>query len=318
MKRRDPVIYLSDPLPDNERAELLRIAPGARLAGASGLAADPALVERIDIVYSSLPPALWEKARSLSWLQVKWAGVETILQLPQVRSHPATITNVHIHGSAMSEHLWGMTFMLTRNLNRAVLRQKEEKWEENLREGLATLEGRTLCIVGLGKIGERCAAVGKALGMRVVGIRRRPAASPVADEVVGPGDRLKAFAEARVIMVLLPDTPGTRAFIGREELAVMKGAFLLNAGRGRSVDTDALVDALRAGTVRGAGLDVTDPEPLPRGHPLWQMPNVVISPHYAGNHPGYDAEAFQCFLDNLRRWVNGEPLQNVVDRAEGY
>ncbi|HUI70279.1 MAG TPA: NAD(P)-dependent oxidoreductase, partial [Spirochaetia bacterium] len=126
------------------------------------------------------------------------------------------------------------------------------------------------------------------------------------------------FAESRLIMVLLPDTKDTRAFIGREELAVMRGAFLLNGGRGRSVDTTALVDALRSGTLRGAGLDVTDPEPLPPGHPLWSMPNVIITPHYAGNHPGYDAEAFTVFIDNLGRWVRGEPLLNVVDKAAGY
>ncbi len=98
----------------------------------------------------------------------------------------------------------------------------------------------------------------------------------------------------------------------------MKGAFLLNAGRGRSIDTAALVDALKAGNVRGVGLDVTDPEPLPRDHPLWAMPNVIITPHYAGNHPGYDDEAFHVFLDNLGRWVRGEPLHNVVERSSGY
>jgi len=139
-----------------------------------------------------------------------------------------------------------------------------------------------------------------------------------ADEIVGPDRRREVFAVSRLIMVLLPDTGDTRAFIGKEELAVMKGAFLLNGGRGRSIDTAALVDALRSGAVRGAGLDVTDPEPLPPGHPLWSMPNVIITPHYAGNHPGYDAEAFTVFLDNLGRWVKGEPLQNVVDRTAGY
>ena len=98
----------------------------------------------------------------------------------------------------------------------------------------------------------------------------------------------------------------------------MQGAFLLNAGRGSSVDTDALVEALKNGTVRGAGLDVTDPEPLPAGHPLWGMPNAVITPHYAGVHPGYAEEAFETFLANLDRWVRGEPLQNVVDKSLGY
>ncbi len=322
MKRRDPVIYLSDGLSDEQRAQLLRLAPDARLADPAALAADPSLVERIDVCYSSLPAGLWEKARRLSWIQLKWAGVETILGLPQVMAHPATITNVHIHGSSVCEQLWGMALMLTRNLARAVMNQAEGRWDESLRGGLATIAGKTLCIVGFGAIGASCAAVGRTLGMRVVGIRRHPgpdpSADPTAELVVGPEKRLEVFSESRIIMVLLPDTRETRTFIGREELAVMKGAFLLNGGRGRSVDTPALVEALRAGNVRGAGLDVTDPEPLPPGHPLWTMPNVIITPHYAGNHPGYDREAFAVFLDNLGRWVRREPLRNVVDRSRGY
>ncbi|HVP19786.1 MAG TPA: D-2-hydroxyacid dehydrogenase [Spirochaetia bacterium] len=318
MARRDPLIFISEELTAEQHAAIAGIAPGARLVESSELASDPALVERIDICYSSLPPALWEKARNLSWVQLKWAGVETTLGLPQVMAHSAAITNVHIHGNAVCEHLWGMVLMLTRNLKGAVTAQAEQRWDESLRNGLATIAGRTLCIVGFGAIGASCATVGKALGMRVVGIRRHPAASASADLVVGPEKRLEVFAESRIIMVMLPDTEDTRAFIGREELAVMNGVFLLNAGRGRSIDTPALVDALHAGRVRGAGLDVTDPEPLPQGHPLWAMPNVIITPHYAGDHPGYDKEAFSFFLDNLGRWVRGEPLRNIVDRRSGY
>jgi len=318
MDRHEPTIFVSDTLSGEQRAEIVRIVPRARLLDSSSLASEPSLIQHVEICYSSLPPGSWEKARSLSWLQVKWAGVDTLITLPQVLAHPATITNVHIHGNAVCEHLWGMALMLTRNLKRAVIRQGEARWDENLRDGLATLAGKTLCIVGLGAIGAACAIVGKSLGMRVVGIRRHPGTAVHVDEIVGPDRRLEVFAESRLIMVLLPDTKDTRAFIGREELAVMRGAFLLNGGRGRSVDTTALVDALRSGTLRGAGLDVTDPEPLPPGHPLWSMPNVIITPHYAGNHPGYDAEAFTVFIDNLGRWVRGEPLLNVVDKAAGY
>jgi phosphoglycerate dehydrogenase-like enzyme len=154
--------------------------------------------------------------------------------------------------------------------------------------------------------------------MHVIGIRRNPRPSPVADEVVGPEARRDAFSRARVIMVLLPSTEETRRFVGSEELRAMTGAFLLNAGRGSSVDTDALVEALREGNVRGAGLDVTDPEPLPPASPLWSFPNVIITPHYAGVHPGYEEEAFAVFLENLGHWTRGEPLANVVDKAAGY
>ncbi len=215
--------------------------------------------------------------------------------------------------------------MLTRNLQRAAAAQARREWDRApLASGLSSVAGRTLCVAGFGTIGRRCAAIGQAFGMRVIGIRRTaasPAASaPVAeaDEIVGPEDRRDAFSRSRLIMAVLPGTPETHHFIGREELAVMHGAFLLNAGRGNSVDTEALVEALRDGRVRGAGLDVTDPEPLPAGHPLWDMPNVIITPHYAGDHPGYWARAFAAFMENLERFLRGEPLLNVVDRDRGY
>jgi phosphoglycerate dehydrogenase-like enzyme len=121
--------------------------------------------------------------------------------------------------------------------------------------------------------------------MRVIGISRHARPNPCAEEVVGPDARREAFARARVIMLLLPDTPDTRGFVGAPEIEAMKGAYLLNAGRGSSINTDALVEGLSNGRLRGAGLDVTDPEPLPAGHPLWSMPNVIITPHYAGVHP---------------------------------
>jgi phosphoglycerate dehydrogenase-like enzyme len=318
MQQRAPLIYLSEPATSEQKDEILRAAPGATVVDSAGLRADPGLMGRIEVCYSALTPAQWSQAASLRWLQVKWAGVEHLLSMPAVQAHPAVITNVHIHGRAMSEHMWGMALMLTRNLHGAVIRQRDGAWDESLKESLATVAGKTLCVAGLGAIGEQCALIGKALGMRVIGIRRRPSPNGAADEVVGPERRREVFAESRIIMLVLPDTRETRAFVGREEMAAMRGAFLINGGRGKSVDTAALVDALAAGSVRGAGLDVTDPEPLPAGHPLWKMPNVIITPHYAGNHPGYDREAFQVFVDNLGRWTRGEPLRNVVDRTGGY
>jgi phosphoglycerate dehydrogenase-like enzyme len=316
-RSQSPVILLTTKLTDEQAARLRRAAPGARTVAESELTADPGLAARIEICYPSLPPALWRSAARLKWLQSDMAGIESLLR--GAERHPAVITNVHIHATTIAEHLWGMTLMLTRNLHRAGRFQAAGAWnKEPLTEGLSTLAGRTLCIVGMGSIGERCAELGRAFGMRVIGIRRRPSPSPVADEVVGPESRREVFSRSRVIMILLPDTPQTRKFVGREELAAMDGAFLLNAGRGASVDTDALVEALRSGKVRGAGLDVTDPEPLPDGHPLWSMENVVITPHYGGAHPGYAEEAFDTFVDNLGRWVRGEPLLNIVDRESGY
>jgi phosphoglycerate dehydrogenase-like enzyme len=314
-----PLILFTQTLTEDQMARLKSVVPGARIVRESQISEDPGLLARVEICYPRLPRELWAGAVSLQWLQANFAGVDSLLKMPETRAHPAVITNVHIHANCVAEHLWGMTLMLTRNLKRAVLAQEQGAWNEApLTEGLSSLAGRTLCIAGMGVIGEHCAAIGRTMGMRVIGIRRRRGASPAADEIVGPESRREAFARSRVIMLLLPDTHETRQFVGREELNAMQGAFLLNAGRGSSVDTGALVDALRAGNVRGAGLDVTDPEPLPKGHPLWSLENVVITPHYAGTHPGYGEEAFDVFMDNLRRWMRGEPLRCVVDRSEGY
>jgi phosphoglycerate dehydrogenase-like enzyme len=245
--------------------------------------------------------------------------MDGLLALPEARLHPAVFTNVHIHASCMAEHLWGMALMLTRNLHLSLFAQTTGKWETaRVSEGVGTLAGGTLCIAGLGVIGERCAELGRAFGMRVIGISRSARPRPCAHEVVGPDRRREAFARSQLIMLVLPDTSETKGFVGSDELDEMHGALLLNAGRGASIVTDQLVLALRDGRVRGAGLDVTDPEPLPAGHPLWGMPNVIITPHYGGVHPGYDAEAFSVFCENLDRWTRGEPLLHVVDKAAGY
>ncbi len=316
------IIFSADALTDEQLDQIRTIDPAARIVGKDELEADPGLIGKLEVIYGHLPPEYWPRAAGMKWLQSTWAGLDMILQDPAVREHPAIITNVHIHAAAISEHLWGMCLMLTRNLHAAVRAQDSHQWNmQPLIRGLSNLSGRTLCVVGLGEIGRRCAAIGKAFGMRVIGIRRRGAlgpAVPEADEILGPDDRRDAFARSRVIMATLPHTERTIRFISRREMDVMKDVYLLNAGRGSCIDTDALVEALRAGKVRGCGLDVTEPEPLPPEHPLWDMPNVIITPHYSGIHPGYDNEAFAVFIDNLKRYVHGEPLCNVVDKNEGY
>jgi len=315
-------LYCEESLTAEQEAHIRQVAPAARVISARDLALEPGLIGEIEVSYGHLPAELWPKATGLRWMQSSLAGLDALLQDEAIRDHPATLTNVHIHASSISEHLWGMCLMLTRNLHTAVLAQGSHAWDrEAMIRGLGNLHGRTLCVVGLGEIGRRCAAIGKAFGMKVIGIRRKGAwgpPAPEADRIIGPADRLSAFSESRVIMVVLPHTTETVHFIGRKELLAMDSAYLLNAGRGSSVDTDALVEALRAGKVRGAGLDVTDPEPLPSSHPLWSMSNVIITPHYAGIHPGYDAEAFAVFIDNLARYIGGRPLANVVDKTRGY
>ena len=213
-----------------------------------------------------------------------------------------------------------MLFMLTRRLHSAYRQQLERVWQrDTLLSELEIIAGKTLCVVGLGSIGRRCAMLGKAHEMRVIGVRNHPQATPYVERVYGPGKIREALSQADVVMVVLPSTAHTRNLIGHREFAAMsKGVFFLNGGRGQTVDTDALVEALSNGTVKGAGLDVVDPEPLPSSHPLWEMPDVIITPHISCWFPRYQESATHIFLDNLRRYVKNEPLRFVVDRNRGY
>lgn len=298
--------------------QIAEIAPAARILTREDFRGDPSLIEAVDVVFGGVRRELLPRAGRLKWIQARGAGADWS-KCEEVRAHPAVICNVHIHPTAISEHLFGMLLMLTRGLHVSRDYQSERRWECPPPPSCDVLAGKTLCVVGLGAIGRRCAMLGEAFGMTVIGVRRRPRPTPHADEVYGPDGLLDAVARSEVVMNVLPGTPRTYRMIGRDAFAAMPtGAFFLNAGRGRTVDTDALVEALRSGRLGGAALDVVDPEPLPPDHPLWAMPNVLISSHYSGGFPEYSRAAEAVFLDNLRRFVASEPLDNVIDKQEGY
>ena len=291
------------------------IAPHAHIVMDQDLKTDPLLIGRVEIVFGHLDRNLFPQAQCLKWLQSTGAGAEWT-QYPEIMSHPVIVTNAHIHAVPISEHLFGMLLMLTRSLRGAY----RQVWNEDpsITE-IEVIAGKTLCVVGLGNIGRRCAMLGKAHEMRVIGIRNHPRATPCVDRVYGPGEIQEALSQANVVIVLLPNTPHTRNLIGPQEFAAMpKGVFLLNGGRGQTVDTDALVEALGNGTVKGAGLDVVNPEPLPPSHPLWEKPNVIITPHTSGLFSGYRKSATDVFLGNLRRYLKDEPLGSLVDKNLGY
>jgi D-2-hydroxyacid dehydrogenase (NADP+) len=198
--------------------------------------------------------------------------------------------------------------------------QKTQHWNgEGLGDRVGLLWGKTLGLLGVGAIGSHSARVGKAFGMRTIGLRRGGEAHPDIEQMHAPETRWQFLAACDVIMNTLPLTDTTRGFLGPAEFAAMKpGAILVNTGRGATVQTDALMDALRSGQIGAALLDVTDPEPLPDPHPLWTMQNVYITPHYSGSRPDYEECADAIFLDNLRRYLTGETLINVVNKQEGY
>lgn len=294
------------------------IAADAYIVTNEDLKTDPSLIGRIEIVFGSLDRSLFPQAHCLKWLQSTGAGMEWA-QHPEIMSHPVILTNAHIHAVQISEHLFGMLLMLTRRLHSAYRQQLKKVWRDTLLSDLEIIAGKTLCVVGLGTIGQRCAMLGKAHGMRVIGVRNHPQTTPYVERVYGPDKIREPLSQANVVIVVLPSTPHTGNLIGHREFAAMpKGVFFLNAGRGQTVDTDALLEALGNGTVKGAGLDVTDPEPLPPNHPLWEMPNVIITPHISGWFSHNRESATHIFLDNLRRYVKDKPLQSQVNKNKGY
>ncbi|HEY3378207.1 MAG TPA: D-2-hydroxyacid dehydrogenase [Armatimonadota bacterium] len=312
-------ILLNNELPPDFRAEIAAAVPQVVFLRAEDIAEDPSLLAQVEIVYGGLEREQWAHAPRLCWVQTTWAGVEGLLT-PEAQAHPARITNAHIHAEPIAEHLFAMLLALVRALPTAWAQQQDQRWDSGpLRHQVRSLQGSTLGLLGLGAIGQRAAAIGHAFGMRVIGLRRRTGAVPGVAQVFTESQKEEMLAQCDVLMNTLPLTPHTLHFIGAAELTVMpRHLLLLNVGRGGTIDTTALVDALQTGEIAGAALDVTDPEPLPPDHPLWRLPQVLITPHYAGQHPDNPRRAAQLFLDNLRRYLADEPLCNVVDKASGY
>ena len=275
-----------------------------------------------DALVGSCSEAIVAAAKRLLWIQIFSAGAERCVGVAAVSSGAVLLTNMQKMSSpTIGEHAIAMMMSLSRGLVQHAHRMREGKWDRTLRSriGMTALEGRTLLVVGLGGIGTAAAKRAAALGMRVVATRNRSREGPdFVDHVGLPGELHALAGEADVVINALPLTPETDGLFDAEFFdAVKPGVFFINVGRGRTVVTEALVAALQDGRVAGAGLDVTDPEPLPPDHPLWQMDNVVITPHISSY--GNDGERqFAIARENIRRFIAGDALLNVVDPRRGY
>ncbi|MBO0701903.1 MAG: D-2-hydroxyacid dehydrogenase, partial [Candidatus Dormibacteraeota bacterium] len=238
----------------------------------------------------------------------------------QARTDVVVTTVSGVHTAAVPEHVLAMLLAFARRLPEQILNQHGARrfyWPE----GMFEVEGQTMGILGLGHIGRALAVKARGLGMRVVGWRRRdePVAAGLLDRQYPPGRLLELLGAADHVVITLPLTAATHHLIGAAELAAMKeSAYLFNVGRGAVVDQTALVEALRGGVIAGAGLDVTDPEPLPPDDPLWAQSNCLVLTHYGGLTPAYGPRAYRILAGNVRRFLKGEPLCNVVDKEAGY
>lgn len=287
------------------------------------LPGQPVTQEDVDwaqVILGNVPAAMLHGSPALEWLQTNSAGVEAYIQ-PGVLAGDTLLTNATgAYGLAIAEHMLGMLLELFKKLELYRDAQKSGAWQSQ--GAVKAVYGSTVLVLGMGDIGGEFAARCKALGAKVIGVRRSPRPCPeYADEVHLLEDLDSLLPQADVVAITLPGTDATRGLMSRERLAKMKeGAVLLNVGRGFIVDTEALCDALERGHLSGAGVDVTDPEPLPPTHRLWNIPTAVVTPHISGFYHLRETHEriVDIFLENLRHFQAGEPLRNLVDFATGY
>ena len=259
-------------------------------------------------------------APRVRWVHTRSAGVDNLL-FPELIHSPAVMTNGSgVFSQSLGEWVLGAILYFAKGTRRLVSSQIAAKWDPF---DVVEISGQTLGIVGYGDIGRAVATRGRAMGMRILGLTRRGPLlynmDHLVDQVFAPADRIRMIAQCDYIVVAAPLTPDTRGMIGEPEFGAMKpDAVVINVGRGPVIDETALIRALSEKCIKGAALDVYDHEPLPQGHPLYRLDNVLLSPHCADHTATWQDDAMRFFLAQFERFRKGEPLLNVVDKERGY
>lgn len=283
-----------------------------------------AMGENADAVLYCMGPGIplqtvWGLAPRVQWVHSLSAGLESILFPALVESTVPMTNGRGVFKESLGEFVVASILHFAKDLRRMVRSQEAGRWDQFDVEMVA---GKTLGVIGYGEIGRAAAVRAHALGMKIHVIRRRPQLSdedPIVSKSFTVADRAEMMAGVDYLLAAAPLTGETRGLVGAAELARMKpSAVVLNVGRGPVIDEEALIAALRDGTIKGAALDVFDKEPLPEGHAFWGLSNVLLSPHCADHTATWTDEAMQFFLENLGRYKSGQPLLNLVDKKSGY
>jgi phosphoglycerate dehydrogenase-like enzyme len=307
-------------LSSDEVGQLQVAAPAAVKIVTATPATLAAEIADADGIIGSVNARLFGTTKKLRWIQTHSAGVDG-LRYPELINSNVTLTNAKIvMGPNIADHAFALLLTMTRGMNRATVNKPNEEWQRGQYSSLIELNGKTAMIVGVGGIGMQIAQRAKGFGMRVLGVDPKDISyTPLVDEVVKP-DRLdEVIPKADVVFVSAPLTQESRGMIGPRQFELMKkGTYFIAVSRGGLYQTPALVKALDSGHLGGAGLDVTDPEPLPKGHALWKFQNVVITPHVAGQSDLMPKRRIELFKENIRRFAEGRPMLNVVDKQKGY
>ncbi|HWY88626.1 MAG TPA: D-2-hydroxyacid dehydrogenase [Gemmataceae bacterium] len=290
-----------------------------------------------DALFGYLTLPLLRAARKLRWAQAPTASMERYLY-PELAVAPVIVTNMRgIFSDVIADHVFGFILCFAKNFHTYIRQQTLGVWHVLGRaagelpgyggpgevhpsdEAAITLADCTLAVIGLGGIGAETARRGLAFGMRVLGVDPKVPEAPAGVELFRPDRLQEVLGRSDFVVIAAPHTPATYKLLDRRRIGQMKkSAYLINVGRGVVVDLADLTAALAAGEIAGAGLDVFDTEPLPAGHPLWKMANVIITPHTAAASPRVPERHLQTLLENLRRFVAGEVLVNVVDKNQWF
>lgn len=297
--------------------------PNAAIRCCRDYASLPAMLERErpEVLYTirfagtpGFPRAAIVESPTLRWVSIGGSGTDHLAPWDPAR---LTVTNAAgVAAETMAQYAAAAMLSFSLGLPALAADQRERRWAARR---VASVKGRTLAILGLGQTGRATARLAKALGLRVTGIRARPAPTPDVDRVESPTRLHDLLAEADFVLVCVPLTPTTRGLVDAAAFAAMKsGAVLIDVSRGGVVVQAALIEALQSGRLAGAALDVFETEPLPPDHPLWAMDNVTISPHCSSVYDGWERRSVEMFCDNAERWRRGVGLENVVDPRRGY
>jgi phosphoglycerate dehydrogenase-like enzyme len=276
-----------------------------------------------DAIIGGISQTLYPKAAKLKWVQTMSAGVEAYSFWPEFVKSDITLTNCKIaQGPTIADHAMAMLLAHTRGLVRYIPDRTKEEWERgpNDTDGMTELPGMTAVVIGVGGIGTQIAIRASAFGMKVIGVDPKDIPiAPFLSKVVKPNQLNSVLPEADVVFISAPLTPESEGMMGAEQFELMKkGSYFIAVSRGRIYNKQALMKALDSKKLAGAGMDVVDPEPLPKGDPLWKFDNVIITPHVASRAEGSNQRRREVIAENIGRFARGEELINIVDKEKGY
>lgn len=309
------------PLTEKQRESILQAAPGYQLILSESKKPDLNALSGAEIVIGwgkGIADTLLRENGPLRWVQTWSAGVDR-MPLDRLKDRGVILTNASgVHARPISQVIFGFMLLFARNLHTAIRNQQRHQWSPG--GGEVELTGKTAVIAGTGEIGLETARIAKVFGMRTVGVRRNEGTLSHFDALYTTPHLKDAVKEGDFVINTLPLTGETaRLFDASVFTAFKEGSYYINIGRGGTTDTDALIQALKSGRIRGAGLDVFEQEPLPAGHPLWDMEQVVITPHVAGATDYYSDRVVAIFTGNMRSYLSdGKPSRNVVDYLRQY